>query len=610
MERKMAALKKTSILLALMFMVLAFTPTANAQQPLGVISCSATPVTPLVRAEGVSEAGGDIDILCTNTPGVSVNVVQYLPTNLNVLANNTNFTNSIGLVAGGVVDLTEAVVIINSNHSMLPSATSDVPPTGGDEPDSRFPGPQYMELTGDTVLTANKLQFPVPGAPNDGEWEPGDDLADCLDGGSDGEGEPGGFGDTGGDACFPTTTTIKIGNIRVNASALAAPSQVSVTVSMTGETNIPIFPNVLNIALPLVGLTWGVTSGGVGLQCSTDSLTATVSLHEGFATSFKTLGAPTFIPGNTQVESGYFSPGGGATQATRFKIWFLNVPNGVGVSVLPSVNNAAEPETQDCSAEVNLDGDALCLHLITGADAYGAGGGATPFSAGAAVAVSIDSDGMGMVVYEVTDANPFATEWIDIGVKYSWLADTANDEPTPGTTQIRVNFAPIATSFVADKVSPRPRFIDTGGAPLDAASIRRCTTTLLYPWISNQAGFDTGVVVSNTSADWLGTPHQLGSCTVHWHGAEASGPLDAGDDTTSAVINAGEQFVFLVSNEAPGFQGYIIIVCDFQFAHGFAYLSDGFTGVPTQAQGYLALILEDYDKVAPGKRVAPETLGQ
>ena len=591
-----------------MFMVLAFTPTANAQQPLGVSSCSATPVVPLVRAEGVAEAAGDIDILCTNTPGVSVNVVQYLPTNLNVLANNTNFTNSIGLVAGGVADLTEAVVIINSNHSMIPSATSDVPPTGGDEPDSRFPGPQYMELTGATTLTANEMQFPVPGAPNDGEWEPGDDLDDCIPG----------FGDTGGSACFPTTTTIKIGNIRVNASALAAPSQVSVTVSMTGETNIPIFPNVLNIALPLVGLAWGVTSGGVGLQCADGSLHATVSLNEGFATSFKTLGVPTFIPGNTQVESGYYSPGGGATQGTRFKIWFLNVPDGVDVSVDVSHNNAfddpltadvveGDDASNDCSDPVNLDGDGICMLLITGTDANGAGGIGATYAVDP-VAVTIDSDGMGMVVYEVTDGNPFATESCDIGVWYSWEADTDADEPTPSTTQIRVNFAPVATSFVADGVSPRPRFIDTGDSPEDAASIRRCTTTLLYPWISNQAGFDTGVVVSNTSADWLSTPHQAGSCTVHWHGADANGPLDASDDTTSAVINAGEQFVFLVSNEAPGFQGYIIILCDFQFAHGFAYLSDGFAGVPTQAQGYLALILAHYDDA--GVREAPEALSQ
>ena len=57
---------------------------------------------------------------------------------------------------------------------------------------------------------------------------------------------------------------------------------------------------------------------------------------------------PTFIPGNTQVESGYYSPGGGATQGTRFKIWFLNVPDGVDVSVDVSHNNAFDdPLTAD-----------------------------------------------------------------------------------------------------------------------------------------------------------------------------------------------------------------------------------------------------------------------
>ena len=107
-----------------MFMVLAFTSTANAQLPLGVISCSATPVTPLVRAEGVAEATGDIDILCTNTPGVATEPELYLPTNLVVLTTNTNVTNSIGLVTGGGVNTTEAVVIINANHGATPTVTS------------------------------------------------------------------------------------------------------------------------------------------------------------------------------------------------------------------------------------------------------------------------------------------------------------------------------------------------------------------------------------------------------------------------------------------------------------------------------------------------------
>ena len=162
----MAALKKTSVLLALMFMVLAFTSTANAQATLGAIQCTAAPDLVIARAEGVSENQGKIVISCVNIPGVSVDVVQYIPTNVLVLANNTNFTNSIGLVTGGGATTTEAVIVINSNDSTTPLDASVVPSTTAI--DSRFPRPQYMRLLGDNLLEALQMQFPVPGAPTDG----------------------------------------------------------------------------------------------------------------------------------------------------------------------------------------------------------------------------------------------------------------------------------------------------------------------------------------------------------------------------------------------------------------------------------------------------------
>ena len=583
-----------------MFMVLAFTSTAHAQLPLGVISCSATPVTPLVRAEGVAEATGDIDILCTNTPGAVTEPELYSTTNLTVLSTNTNVTNSIGLVTGGGPNTTEAVVIINANHG-LPSTTSDL--GGGGAPDGRFPGPQYMGLIGNTQLEALGLLFPVPGSPNDGGVAPGT-LDDCDDFTSD----------TNEDSCFPPITTIKIGNIRVNVSGLASPAQVTATVSMTGPNTIPIFPNVLNIALPLTGLTWeAVADSTAGLLCEpSDGETVAITLTEGFATSFKTIGVPTLIPGNTQWESGYDTPGsgvlgGGATQATRFKIWFLNVPDGVSVSV-PTGMNSAIGESDDCNDIANWDSDGLCLQLVSGADEWGAGGTSVAFGGGTA-SVAIDDDGMGMVVYEVKDAHPFVTESITLDALFTWSGSAAD----PGTAQVVVNFAPIATglegeySFVADGFSPRPRFIDTGSNPADAFSLRRCTTTLLFPWITNQASFDTGVVISNTSEDWLLTPNQSGICTIHWHGTDAGGATFS--DTPSGIIDAGDQFIFLVSAEASGFQGYIIVVCEFQFAHGFAFLTDGFGSFPTLAQGYLGLVLEEADSPS-GLRIGPEASDQ
>jgi len=42
---------------------------------------------------------------------------------------------------------------------------------------------------------------------------------------------------------------------------------------------------------------------------------------------------------------------------------------------------------------------------------------------------------------------------------------------------------------------------------------------------------------------------------------------------------------------APGFQGYAIASCEFQFAHGYAFISD--TNAQVLAQGYLALIIPD-----------------
>jgi hypothetical protein len=42
---------------------------------------------------------------------------------------------------------------------------------------------------------------------------------------------------------------------------------------------------------------------------------------------------------------------------------------------------------------------------------------------------------------------------------------------------------------------------------------------------------------------------------------------------------------------AAGFEGYIIASCEFQYAHGYAFISD--TQVARVAQGYLALIIPD-----------------
>jgi hypothetical protein len=50
-------------------------------------------------------------------------------------------------------------------------------------------------------------------------------------------------------------------------------------------------------------------------------------------------------------------------------------------------------------------------------------------------------------------------------------------------------------------------------------------------------------------------------------------------------------YTTLANSGCPGSQGYIIAVCNFQLAHGFAFVSD--IGASHLATSYLALVLPD-----------------
>ena len=99
----MAALKKSSILLAVAMLVLMSSGTANAQAPqtLGTISCVATATPVTVRAEGIAELVGDIVLTCTNLPPAAGGTFRnYLTTNISVSLAGVNVTNNINFGAG------------------------------------------------------------------------------------------------------------------------------------------------------------------------------------------------------------------------------------------------------------------------------------------------------------------------------------------------------------------------------------------------------------------------------------------------------------------------------------------------------------------------------
>ena len=570
---------------------------------------------------------GDIILTCTNVaPIVGGSPVSHLITNVSVSL-NVNVTNNLH-----PDPLTDAVLVINENNCTGPvniggsgtgvGATANTtscpgvgattaaggPPAPG-APDQRFQDPMFGTLASATRIEWNGIHFPVPNGPS----EPFPLTVDCglMTATRDGPLVS---------QCNPGITVLRITSMRGNASQLGVPaiegvpfSQIQAFVSITGPNTIPVSNNVLNVAIPLTGLLVDIDPDDVvaGLQCEEDSAHIDFTISEGFATAFKTLGLPTFTPGNTQVEAGYYAPGslagGGASQSTRFLLRFFNIPEGVSVVVYEWIDcRDDDPGT----AIVDFaDADQLRIHALE-CDEVGDGCSAATaadsgdledlgFPAGLTTKVLVDIDGgFGSIVYEVEDNNPITNEDCVVPVWFAWVPDTENDLPAPGTAQLAVTFAPLSTEFNAAEGEPVPRFIDTGGDPTNVLTIVKCTTQILFPFVSNRFGFETGLVVANTSEDWLGTQPQDGTCTIHYHGTTLGDGASPPDDTTK-VVQAGEQVLWLLSggsttweiDPAPEFQGYVIVVCNFQFAHGYAFITDGFGSIPTYAQGYLALII-------------------
>ena len=146
---------------------------------------------------------------------------------------------------------------------------------------------------------------------------------------------------------------------------------------------------------------------------------------------------------------------------------------------------------------------------------------------------------------------------------FTWEAG----EPTLGMGSVTVSYHP-----VSDDAAKIPRF--ASGPTNDVITIEDCTTTLLFPFVTNQLGFNTGLVITNASDG-------KGYCTIAY-----SGP-DAPDDMmTPEQVAGGAQWVDLVSNIAAGFQGYITASCEFRNAYGFAFITDAEADL---AQGYLAV---------------------
>jgi hypothetical protein len=300
-------------------------------------------------------------------------------------------------------------------------------------------------------------------------------------------------------------------------------------------------------------------------------------------------------------ESGLITPvtgiAGLADYGTRLKAVFNNVPAGVRIFVsTANVTNAfRSPVSQPAGNSTSPY--AVLVLSETAADANGFPPAATSnsnitFSGNTIGIWEVPIvNGTGTAVWEVINVGASAIDTLDFAVYQQFTANPGANSPPVGTATVNMSYAPTPpTAFsasaggAASATLTIPRFAQTSSAS-NIFNIRLCNTVLLFPFVTNQAGFDTGLAIANTTTDPFGTRNQNGSCTMHFYGASAPPAVNSGNIATGTV------YVTLASTAAPGFQGYMIAVCQFQLAHGFAFVSD--IGARNLAMGYLALVLPD-----------------
>ena len=603
-EKEMADFRRWFLALAALVLVLGSAVPAVAQSN-PQISCSAgTAVQPTLRHEGLTELVGDIVLTCVNgTSSTGPTPVGQTIPQANIFVNVSAIlgTPSIGL------GLDSLLLVDDPSPANQTVCTT---PTNG----------ALCTVEGDGGQTFNQ-----PGRYNVFQ------------------GIPGGPGGTANSITFlgvpvdppaTGTRTYRITNVRIQAANVPS-SPISLTtvyafVGSSSSTSILIAQTApLIVGFVSNGLLFSPgTAASTFLQCQTYGVTGVgaVTFTENFQTAFKVQNC-TGVSYPSCPNGGQTTPGtveysesglqvalatgttGLASQATEFQTVISNIPSGVQVYVDASSTDGVGGVASMISPTPATSGVVLLTDNETGA----------PTSQ--------------TVVWQVTADNPFATDsfTFNIYVAFTGAPGSPTGSPQNNVTATALSgFSPQEAAWTG--AGPIPEFLNAAqynypNAPAvqDLFVVNLCQTILLFPYVTDYTGFDTGIAISNTTADGgLGATAQTGACTVAFWGindatagglstnigtalpgntpgfvysTDTYGPLTPPNG--NGLIQPGQTWYFSLSETDVAYDtvagggsiGYAIATCDFQFAHGYSFVSD--TGVQKFAAAYLALVIPD-----------------
>jgi len=602
-----------------------FAGLANAQ----LMSCTAAPgSTPFIRNEGFTELVGDIVVTCTGGAAQTGTTTS----NPNLLGSITIYLNApvtsrlLGISTTGNNPSEATLLIDDPTTNATPMTQAEQAANGG----TVYPVVGcaiFATCAGTVAAPSNGVYFATPTTAN---AFPGTVSASGTS-----------ITWNGIPVIPPGTTnttfsrTFRITNVRVNANNLAAGSisagstAVNAVVVLQANSQPLVNGTSVQVASAVASLTTGFATG-LGPSSSAANLLACSSTQtflfgnnpvfksltytDTFATAFKTkvaTGGQSVPGGNSGTESGWVPTGGNifggsytpglADYGTRLKAVFKNIPANATVWV-PTMNtvsgSSSNPTAVTSGATAQLIASETAVFSPVG------NGANQTVGTGTAVYVPIPNiNGTSIAVWEITQASGVPTTLnFPIAILYNSITSTSNPV-TLGTVTVNQSYAPTPASGVfagsATTTLPNgaaasasltiPRFADTG---TDKAfiNINACRTVLLYPFVSSAAGFETGIGIANTSQDPFGTAAQSGTCTLNFYGSGAPSPAPVTASIAGGTVYANAVGAGLGVNN---FTGYLIAVCNFQYAHGYASLFSGFGTSAGVFSSYAAGVIPD-----------------
>jgi len=454
------------------------------------------------------------------------------------------------------------------------------------------------------------------------------------------------FGSAASAVNFPNYPfIIQVSNVRVNVSGTypSVPQAVTETVFAGTQGVASLFtPTAATVGYIRNGLqvqgagttTYigaGSATAGTAASVTTfpvctgqsDAGAFAVTVSELFAGAFKTQtpATPTTpsyglspasanIPGSESgsliAPAGLSSSVGTATSGTRIKFVFNNIPANVTLSVPVTITSGAIAPIPPATVTTQWNLQMTLTSSETGA--------LSPVSAtanNAGLFAVVPSGGSATVIYEVTQANLTV---IKSFVLNAYVSYTANAVVAPaGPITVTTSFSPSPATPGAALASPIPTvpYFANTGTVLNGSPFVVCQTTLLFPFVTNQSGFETGIAIANTGLDNLNptgkvtsvATGQSGACTINFYGsigaeggtqptAPTASNFPSATNKPTTTIAPGTTHADTLTDIAGGpFQGYAIAVCPFLYARGFAFIEYGLATSNGVVEGYLADVI-------------------